>query len=69
MITLNAAFTTTVRVIHRIHRHTAVGRTLAQPASFAGLTVGDVLVVEVSDLPNGRHAIQAELPDFAATAA
>jgi len=66
MITLYAAFTTTVRVIDRIHSHTAVGRTLAQPASFAGLTVSNVLVIEVADLADGRHTIEAELANFTA---
>ncbi len=65
MITLYAAFTTTVRVIDRIHGHAAVGRTLAQPASFAGLAVGDVLVIEIADLSDGRHATQRKLSDFA----
>ena len=65
MITLNAAFSATVRVIHRIHRHAAVCWTLAQPASFAGLAVGDIFVVEVTDLADGGHAVQAELPHFA----
>src|ERR1019366_4129274 len=66
MITLYAAFTTTVRVIHRIHSHTTVGRTLPEPARLSSFTEGDVLVVEVADLSDGRHAIQAKLSDFAA---
>src|SRR5690606_30224894 len=47
-----AAFTTTHRVIHRVHAHAAVVRATAEPAAPTGLAEGDVLVLEVRDLPD-----------------
>src|SRR4051794_175615 len=51
------ALTTAVRVIDRVHGDAAVVRTLAQPARTSGLADRNVFVVEVADLPDGRHAI------------
>src|SRR5262245_45610981 len=59
------AFTAAVRVVHRIHRHTAVVRTLAHPALAAGLADRDVLVVEVADLADRRHAVDKNLARLA----
>ena len=49
-------FTTTVRVIDRVHRDTAVGRTNTLPAITSSLTDRDVLVIGVADLAHRRHA-------------
>src|SRR5450432_2419444 len=51
------AFTTAVRVIHRVHGHTAVMRLFAQPAVASRLADGNVFVIGISDLPDGGHAI------------
>ncbi len=48
------AFTTTERVVDRVHGHAAHVRTLAQPAAAAGLADRHVLVVEVADLADRR---------------
>src|SRR5580698_11494237 len=47
-------FTTTVRVIDRVHRDTAVGGPNTLPAIASGFADGNVLVVGVSDLADGR---------------
>src|SRR5271154_7527952 len=43
-------FTTTVRVIDRVHRNTAVRGANTLPATTAGLADGDIFVVSVADL-------------------
>src|ERR671913_2433164 len=53
-----------VRVIHRVHRHAADVRPDAVPARAPGLAVGDVLVLDVADLPDGRHADDGDAEDF-----
>src|SRR5580698_9349855 len=58
-------FTTTVRVIDRIHRDAAVGGTNSLPAVASGLADGDVLVVSVADLADGRHALDEHLAGLA----
>src|SRR5512133_1024063 len=51
------AFATAVRVIDRVHGDATVVRALAEPARTAGFADRNILVVEVADLPDGRHAI------------
>src|SRR5579863_7283221 len=58
MIAFHAPFAAAVRVIDRIHRYAAHRRPAAVPARAAGLSIGHVFVVEVSDLADGRHAIE-----------
>src|SRR5262245_22928238 len=53
---LRLALAAAVRVVDGVHRGAAHGRTLAAPTAAAGLAAGDVLVVEVSDLADGRAA-------------
>src|SRR6266404_2817493 len=65
VIALDAAFTTAVRVIHRIHRYAANRRTNTLPARTSSLAVSLVLVVQIADLANCRHTINCELADFA----
>src|SRR5262245_15616149 len=50
------AFTATVRMVDRVHRHTAVGRSDSHPTLTTGLADRDILVVHIRDLTDGRHA-------------
>src|SRR6185295_18112909 len=50
-------FTTTVRVIDRVHNDTAVMRTLSEPAGTARLTGILIFVINVAYLADRRHAI------------
>src|SRR5512142_973312 len=54
-------FAAAVRVVHRVHGHAAVHRTASQPALAPRLADGNVLVVEVADLPDGSHAVDEHL--------
>src|SRR5580692_1066254 len=65
VVTLYAAFTTTVRVIHRIHRHAANGGLNALPPRAPGLTVRLVFVVQIAYLSHGCFAIHGKLANFA----
>jgi len=61
--TLSAAFTTTVRMVDRIHRRTTVGRANPLPAITSGLADDDVHVIRVTDgtdrgSTGGRHAAE-----------
>src|SRR5678816_166375 len=58
------AFAAAVRMIDRVHRDTAVDRLSPHPPLAAGLANGDVLVLQVSHLADGRAAFQVNLPDF-----
>src|SRR6478736_3777544 len=53
---LRLALAAAVRVVDRVHRRAAHGRALALPAAASRLAAGLVLVVEVSDLPDGGPA-------------
>src|SRR6266516_3945382 len=55
---LRLALAAAVRMVDRVHRGAADGRALAAPAATAGLAVGDVLVVDIADLADGRPARQ-----------
>ena len=57
-------FTTTVRVIDRVHRDTADLRTPALPAAAACFTKRFVLVLGVADLSDGRHADDGDAANF-----
>src|SRR3984885_3599756 len=59
------AFPATMRMVHRIHRNATVHRLPAHPAHASCLADGDVLVIQISHLPNGRHAILRNLPRLA----
>src|SRR5215469_13280794 len=65
VITLHAAFTTAVRMIHGVHGHAANGRFLAAPTRAARLAIGLILVVEIANLADRGHAIDREPADFA----
>jgi hypothetical protein len=54
-----------VRVIHRVHRDAAHGRPPALPTVAAGLSDAFVLVIEVSDLPDGSPAFLVDLARLA----
>src|SRR5205807_1588476 len=53
---LRLPFAAAVRMVDGIHGGSAHGRALALPAAASRLAAGDVLVVDVADLPNGRTA-------------
>src|ERR1700712_5623974 len=55
------AFTTTVRVIDRVHRDTTNRRTDALPADRAGLAVLAQLVLFVGDFADRRAAVDVDL--------
>src|SRR5690348_9361550 len=59
------ALTTTVRVVDRVHRHTADGRALALPAHAAGLAPVDVRLLGVADLADGGAAARVDVADLA----
>src|ERR1700722_9413458 len=59
------ALTTAVRVVDRVHGDTANRRTLALPAVAARLAELDVAVLRVSDLTDGRAALDRHPADFA----
>src|SRR3954469_20319836 len=50
-------FTTTVRMVDRVHDHATVGRADAHPARASRLADADVLVIKIADLTDGRHAV------------
>src|SRR6202034_2644482 len=58
-------FTTTVRVIDRVHRNAAVGWANALPPVASSLTNRDILVIGIANLANGRHALHEHLARLA----
>src|SRR5512133_357392 len=61
------ALTTTVRVIDRVHHHTADGRTHAAPTHRTSLTDGTQAVLGVAHFAQRRLAVDVHLADFAGT--
>ena len=59
------ALAAAVRVIHGIHDDAAIGRANALPAVASSLADGDVLMVRVAHLANGRHALNQHLAGLA----
>jgi hypothetical protein len=62
---LGLTFTTAVRVVNRVHGHTADGRTNALPAGAACFAGNFVHVIAVTDLADGCVAGFVEAADFA----
>src|SRR5207244_9261424 len=62
---LRLALAARVRVVDRVHRGAAHRRPLALPAAAAGLPAGDVLMIEVADLADGRPARERHAPHLA----
>src|SRR5699024_4741484 len=58
------ALTTTVRVVHRVHRHTAGLRALALPPHPAGLAPADVDLLGVADLTDAGAAAGVHVADL-----
>src|SRR6516164_2210794 len=52
-------------MIHRVHGHAANRWLLPAPTRTAGLAIGLVLVVEITNLADRSHAIDRELANFA----
>jgi hypothetical protein len=65
VIALDLAFTTAVRVIDGVHGHAAHGGLHAVPPRASGFTVGFILMIEIANLANRRHAIHGKLANFA----
>ena len=63
MVALDLAFTAAVRVIHRVHSHTAHGGLDPAPARAAGLAKIFILVVQIAHLPDRSHAIHGRVLD------
>src|SRR5690606_8521569 len=61
------AFTTTVRVINRVHCHTTDGRADTTPAHRTGLADLTQAVFFVADFTNGGAAVDVNATDFART--
>ena len=59
------AFTTTVRVIDRVHHHPAHGRADAAPTVRAGLANGAQRVLAIADFAQRRTAIDMHLANLA----
>src|SRR5580765_479231 len=64
MITLDATFTASMRMVHRIHGHAANRGTLAMPASPTRLAVSHILMIQVADLADRGHTVDPESPHF-----
>src|SRR5205085_6763228 len=57
VITLDAAFTAAMRMVHRIHHNAAVCRTDAHVTRPARFPDRHILMVQISNLPDGRAAV------------
>src|SRR6266851_1459563 len=66
VIALDLAFSSAVRMIHRIHGHAAHRGLDAAPPRAPGLAEGFVFMVKVAHLANRGHAIDGKLAHFAA---
>ena len=49
-------FATTMRMVNWIHDDSAHMRSATEPPATSGLADADILMVEVANLANGRHA-------------
>src|SRR5919197_274194 len=65
VVALRPPLAAAVRMIDRVHRHAAHLGPPPEPADAAGLAVGDVLVFEVADLPDGGAAGEAHAAGLA----
>src|ERR1043166_9880475 len=58
------AFTTAVRMVHRIHRHPAPVRANPFPTRSTRFTKRNVFVLDVADLADGRATLNRNAPHF-----
>src|SRR5215470_1604553 len=65
MVALALAFATAHRVVDGVHHGAAHSGAEAPPAYAPCLAHGNVLMVEVADLPHRGHTLELDLPDFA----
>ncbi len=65
MVALDFAFTTAVRVVYRVHGHTAHGGFDTAPPRTASLAKIFILVIEIAHLANGGRAIHGKFSYFA----
>src|SRR5712672_1836254 len=66
VVALDAAFSSAVRMIHRVHGHAAHGGLDAAPPRASGLAERFILMVKVANLANRSHAIDRKLSYFTA---
>src|SRR6266851_313000 len=66
VIALDLAFSSAVRMIHRVHGHAAHSGLNAAPPRASGLAESFILMVEVAHLANRGHAIDGKLAHFSA---
>src|SRR5258705_1947002 len=66
VVALDLTFSSAVRMIHRVHGHTAHGGLDAAPPRASGLAERFILMVKVANLANRSHAIDRKLAHFAA---
>src|SRR5690606_2813014 len=62
--TLSAAFTTAMRMVHRVHGSAAHSGTNAQPALSPCLAIRAQRVFLIADLADGRSAVAQDTPHF-----
>src|SRR5579864_1442362 len=55
------SFTTPVGMVDRVHRDTSVHWTPSQPTSASRFADRDVLVIDIADLADRRHAVLRDL--------
>ncbi len=58
-------FTTTVRVVDRVHRRTTDMGPNTQPSRTSGLANGDVLMIDIADLSDRRHTLDMDTSHLA----
>src|SRR5262249_19569684 len=64
VVPLHPAFTSAMRMIYRIHDHTANGRTYSHMAMPPGLSDRDVLMIEIAYLSNRCRAVHIHQSHF-----
>src|SRR5216683_2463273 len=65
MIALYLAFAAAVRMVDGIHSHAAHRRLDALPTRASCFSIGFILMIEVADLADRRHALHGKLANFA----
>ena len=64
LVTFSATFTTTMRVIDRVHRDTAHPRPLSKPSHTSGLAETLIHMLVVADRTDGGYALLENKPEF-----
>src|SRR5262245_49043166 len=64
VVALDATFTTTVRMIDRIHDDAANRWPHAHVANASGFSQRDILVIQIAHLTDRRHAVHVDEPNL-----